>query len=201
MGHILDRIPNACLAIVGDGPQRPELERLFAGRNVNFVGYLTGAELAAAYASADAFVYASETETMGNVVLEALACGCAVVAPDAGGIPSLVEPGKTAILYPPGRVDEAARAVHKILNEPAFRSQLGRQARQAVETWTWCHSIEQVRAIYSEAISRQRPPADWTVGHRLSRATLSILVSSFRAISAIYRRETSLPASEKPLAI
>ena len=68
-----DRIPDAVLAVVGDGPQRAELERRFAGLNAHFIGYLKGAELASAYASADAFVYASETETMGNVVLEAMA--------------------------------------------------------------------------------------------------------------------------------
>ena len=55
--------------MVGDGPHRAELERCFAGKNANFVGYLKGVQLAEAYASADAFVYASEVETMGNVVL------------------------------------------------------------------------------------------------------------------------------------
>ncbi|MHB1422165.1 MAG: glycosyltransferase [Gemmataceae bacterium] len=86
--EVLDRLPNACLAVVGDGPQRTELERRFAGRNANFIGCLKGAELSAAYSSADAFVYASETETMGNVILEAMACGCAVIAPRAGASPA-----------------------------------------------------------------------------------------------------------------
>ena len=71
---VLDQIPEASLAVVGDGPQRADLERRFAGRNARFVGYLRGEELAAAYASADAFIYASETETLGNVILEAMAC-------------------------------------------------------------------------------------------------------------------------------
>src|SRR5215472_12447976 len=93
LADVLDRFPDAALAVVGDGPQRSELEQHFAGKNAHFVGYLKGAELAAAYASADAFVYASETETMGNVVLEAMASGCALVAPHAGGIPNLVRPG------------------------------------------------------------------------------------------------------------
>ena len=88
LAEVLDHFPNACLAIVGDGPQRGDLERQFAGRNANFVGYLKGEELAAAYASADAFVYASETETMGNVILEAMACGSAVVAPGPEASPA-----------------------------------------------------------------------------------------------------------------
>src|SRR5262249_24326523 len=93
LADLLAQLPGACLAIVGDGPHRGPLERRFVGNNAHFLGYLKGNDLAAAYASADAFVYASETETMGNVVLEAMASGCAVVAPRAGGIPSLVDSG------------------------------------------------------------------------------------------------------------
>src|SRR5262245_10865129 len=95
LADVLDQVPGACLAVVGDGPRRAELERQFAGRDAHFLGYLKGEELAAAYASADVFVYASETETMGNVVLEAMACGCPVVAAQAGGVPSLVSHGRT----------------------------------------------------------------------------------------------------------
>src|SRR5262249_20655227 len=81
-------------------PQRGELEQRFAGLDATFVGYLKGEDLAAAYASADVFVYASEMETMGNVVLEAMAAGCPVVAPGAGGILSLLTHGATGFLYP-----------------------------------------------------------------------------------------------------
>ena len=102
LAEVLEKIPEAQLAIVGDGPGRPALERRFAGLNVRFVGYMTGEELATAYASADAFVYASETETMGNVILEAMACGLPVVAAAAGGVPSLIEDGVTGHLFPPG---------------------------------------------------------------------------------------------------
>src|SRR5262249_54880710 len=79
LAAVLRELPDVSLAIVGDGPHRPELERRFSGTDTKFIGYLKGKELAAAYASADAFVYASETETMGNVVLEAMASGCPVV--------------------------------------------------------------------------------------------------------------------------
>src|SRR5262249_41320751 len=86
LAEVMERLPEGRLAIVGDGPHRAALERRFCGTRTNFVGYLAGQELAEAYASADAFVYASETETMGNVVLEAMASGLGVVAPRAGGI-------------------------------------------------------------------------------------------------------------------
>jgi glycosyltransferase involved in cell wall biosynthesis len=62
---VLQAIPGARLALVGDGPYRAELEAHFADTHTNFVGYLAGEDLASAYASADAFVFPSRTETLG----------------------------------------------------------------------------------------------------------------------------------------
>ena len=82
---VLESIPEARLALVGDGPYREELEKHFADTHTHFVGYLAGEALGAAYASADAFVFPSRTETLGLVLLEAMAAGCPVVAANAGG--------------------------------------------------------------------------------------------------------------------
>src|SRR5262249_25092488 len=158
-------------AVVGDGPQRAELEARFAGKKAHFVGYLKGVELAQAYASSDAFVYASETETMGNVVLEAMGCGCAVVAPHAGGIPSLAVPGETGFLYDPGNVDDAVRARRVVLSDAALRSRLGRAAREVVEGWNWESSIAAVRQVYRETIQDcRRRRSRLTAGQWLARA-------------------------------
>jgi len=62
----LDLLPDVHLALVGDGPYRQQLERIFSGTNTTFTGYLFGEELAEAYASADAFVFPSTTETLGD---------------------------------------------------------------------------------------------------------------------------------------
>jgi glycosyltransferase involved in cell wall biosynthesis len=182
LADILDQIPEANLAIVGDGPQRAELERRFAGRNAHFVGYLRGEELAAAYASADTFVYASETETLGNVILEAMACGCAVVAPRAGGIPSLVSHGKTGILYEPGDLGGAVSFARRTLHDFGLRSQLGQAARKAVENWNWENSVERVLQIYRESIREYQPAQDdWNWSQRLAGVITSGLVATFRA--------------------
>jgi glycosyltransferase involved in cell wall biosynthesis len=184
LAGILGRFPNACLAVVGDGPQRAELEQVFAGQNANFVGYLKGVELAEAYASADAFVYASETETMGNVVLEAMACGCAVVAPRAGGIPSLVLEGHTGLLYTPGDQEDAVRATRAVLDDEAFRRRLGESARDMVGTWTWEKSIDRVREVYRESIHEYRPPhAKLTKNQRRAGRITSALVYGFSWMS------------------
>jgi glycosyltransferase involved in cell wall biosynthesis len=184
LADVLDRLPDVCLAIVGDGPQRGELEQRFAGKNVHFVGYLKGTALAEAYASADAFVYASETETMGNVVLEAMACGCPVIAPRAGGIPSLVEDGTTGLLFKPRDLDEAVRAARRILEDVAFRIQIGQAARRAVEAWDWEHSIASVRSAYRAAIQMFRPkPSRGTIPQRLAQLTTHALAQGFWALS------------------
>jgi glycosyltransferase involved in cell wall biosynthesis len=184
LAEVLDQCPGACLAVVGDGPQRAELERRFAGRNAHFVGYLKGAELAAAYASADAFVYASETETMGNVILEAMACGGAVVAPRAGGIPSLVTHGETALLYTPRDVHEAVAATQSLLADPARRARMQQAARRQVEGWDWENSIERVRQVYARAIQAGRPAlARLSREQRLASVVVSSLVFAFRRLS------------------
>jgi glycosyltransferase involved in cell wall biosynthesis len=184
LAGVLDRFPDACLAVVGDGPARADLERRFAGKNAHFVGYLKGVELAQAYASADVFVYASETETMGNVVLEAMACGTAVVAPRAGGIPSLVEEGQTAVLFAPRDLEDAVRATRAVLSDDALQRRLGQSARAAVETWDWENSIASVRGVYQEAIRQpQARRGRLTLGQRLAQKTLSSLVFGFRSLS------------------
>jgi glycosyltransferase involved in cell wall biosynthesis len=184
LAEVLDHFGDVCLAIVGDGPQRAELEQRFAGKNANFVGYLKGAPLAEAYASADAFVYASETETMGNVVLEAMACGCPVIVPRAGGIPSLIEDGKTGLLFRPRNVEDAVRATRLVLENANFRARLGQAARAAVETWDWEHSVETVRQVYRAAIDAFRAhESRQTVPQRLAQLSTHALVRGFWTMS------------------
>jgi glycosyltransferase involved in cell wall biosynthesis len=203
LADVLDHFPNACLAVVGDGPQRGELERRFAGRDTNFIGYLKGAELAAAYASADAFLYASETETMGNVILEAMACGCAVVAPRAGGIPSLVSHGETAMLFTPGNLQEAVAATQALLSDESFRARMKQAARETVENWDWEHSIDRVRQVYRQAIEQYHPTSVPTTGkQRLAEMVVSGLVFGFRRLSGFAdggeRRRVHPPVAAKP---
>ena len=99
-------VPGMRLAIVGDGPLRAELERQFEGTATVFTGYMQGDELASAYASADLFVLPSRTETLGLVLLEAMAAGCPVVACRAGGVPDAIEHGVTGFLFDPDQDGE-----------------------------------------------------------------------------------------------
>ena len=108
---VLDALPEARLALVGDGPYRQQLEKVFAGTPTHFVGYLAGEELASAYASGDAFLFPSSTETLGLVLLEAMAAGCPVVGANRGGIPDIVSDGVNGCLYEPDQEGSLAAAV------------------------------------------------------------------------------------------
>lgn len=186
LADVLRQLPGVQLAVVGDGPHRLALEHRFAGLDAHFVGYLKGKDLASAYASADAFVYASETETMGNVVLEAMACGCPVIVPRAGGIPSLLTHGHGGFLYTPGDAADAVQCTRAAIDDPAERSRLGIEARQTMEGRGWERSVGKVRQAYLQAIEEYRKaPAEPTWNAPLARGTLLGLVTAFRAMSRI----------------
>jgi glycosyltransferase involved in cell wall biosynthesis len=145
---VLESIPGARLALVGDGPHREELEKHFAGTPTHFVGYLAGEDLGAAYASADAFIFPSRTETLGLVLLEAMAAGCPVVAAEAGGIPDIVTNGVNGFMFDPNHEQGAILATQKLLAMKAERELLRQNARVEAERWGWEGSTRQLERYY-----------------------------------------------------
>jgi glycosyltransferase involved in cell wall biosynthesis len=152
----LDAIPRARLALVGDGPARPALERVFAGTQTVFAGFLRGEELAAAFASADVFVMPSRTETLGFVVLEAMSAGTPVVAARAGGIPDLVTHEEDGLLYDPDRREELVEALGGLLEQRGRRAFLARNARKRAEQCTWVAETRRLLRHYAKAIRLHR---------------------------------------------
>jgi glycosyltransferase involved in cell wall biosynthesis len=156
LGRISDQLPGLRLALVGDGPARAQLERRFARRPVQFLGFLRGEELAAAFASADLFVMPSTTETLGFVVLEAMSSGLPVVAARAGGIPDLVEDGENGLLFDPAEPVSAAKAVAELLAHPGRRLDLAEQARRTALRSSWEQETHQLVLEYRKAIVLSR---------------------------------------------
>ena len=152
---VLDALPDTRLALVGDGPHRQQLERIFEGTATTFVGYLSGDALASAYASGDAFVFPSSTETLGLVLLEAMAAGCPVVGANRGGIPDIVSDGVNGCLYDPDQPASLITAVQRLLGDAATRSTLRREARLEAERWGWQGATEQLRAYYRGVLERR----------------------------------------------
>ena len=156
---ILEAIPNSRLALVGDGPHRQALESYFADTNTNFVGYLMGTDLAAAFASADAFVFPSRTETLGLVLLEAMAAGCPVVAARSGGIPDIVTDGVNGFLFAPTEDDEGAiAATIRLLEQKQEREVLRQNARLEAERWGWGAATSQLQNHYRQVLNKEEFP-------------------------------------------
>lgn len=137
--------------IVGDGPERLRLQES-APDNVYFTGFLSGNQLTAAYASADLFTFASSTETLGNVVLEAMASALPVIAVSAGGILDNVVSDYNGILCPPRDAQSFSQAIVGLVDDPAKRQQLAKQALDSVQTKTWDYVFKQLFADYQRAI-------------------------------------------------
>jgi hypothetical protein len=137
---------------------------------------------------------------MGNVVLEAMASGCAVVAPRAGGIPNLVNHSATGFLYRPSDTADAVQWTRAVLADTALRSQIGAAARQAIEERNWEQSIGRVRQAYVQAIEQPqaaRTRLNWR--DRLAKVTTKTLVSLFRSTSD--RKKMIRPSPALPPAV
>jgi glycosyltransferase involved in cell wall biosynthesis len=121
------------LVIVGDGPERGWLEKALP--EASFTGHLSGEALSVAYASADLFVFPSETETFGNVALEAMASGLPVVTSDRMAPRELITDGVNGFV---GRVgDDFRHHVERLVREPELRRVMGANARAFACTRRW----------------------------------------------------------------
>ena len=149
---MLEALPSARLALVGDGPHRKVLERHFAGMPVYFAGFLRGEELAAAYASCDVFVMPSQTETLGLVVLEAMSSGLPVVGARAGGVTELIQDG-TGCLFDSDR--EAIDAIRSFLDCPEKREAAGIAGRAFAADHSWKAATLKLVGHYKAACAMQ----------------------------------------------
>jgi glycosyltransferase involved in cell wall biosynthesis len=186
--EVLAAIPGLRLALVGDGPHRQRLERHFSGTPTHFAGFLQGEELASAFASADAFLLPSQTETLGLVLLEAMAAGCPVVAPRAGGIPDIVQDGVTGHLYDPSQPGGAADAVRRLLADAGHRAEIARQARADVEQWGWDAAARELDGYYAEVLNREAPIRDRIEAHRARGTPASVICHQLAISKQTYRR-------------
>lgn len=150
--------PRLHLLLAGGGPEEDEL-RAKLGENATFLGWLAGEDLARAYASADVFLFASSTDTYGQVILEAAASGLPVVAVAEGGPAALVENRHTGLLCRPDP-DHLAGALLQLASAPLLRHHLGASGAHAARMRTWERSMDQLAAGYRRALGEAAAPVE-----------------------------------------
>jgi len=148
----LGRLPGVHVALVGDGPDRSRLEQVFDGLPVTFTGMLRGQELAGAYASSDVFAFPSDTDTFGNVVLEAMACGLPVVACRVGGQVDLVVDGANGVLFEPEDIDAFVDGLKRYRDDAQMRGAHGREGLRLASERTWPRQVDLLIEHYEAAM-------------------------------------------------
>jgi glycosyltransferase involved in cell wall biosynthesis len=140
-------IPHRSL-IVGDGPARADLEERLP-RTI-FTGYLSGGDLARAYASADVFLFPSETETFGNVTLEAMASGLPTICAEATGSMTLVQHGETGFLAPPRQLEAFLGFAEQLITDAGRREQMGTVACEHAQSYAWPALLDRLMGYYHD---------------------------------------------------
>jgi sulfoquinovosyltransferase len=153
------------LCFVGIGPQKEELEQYFDLNTTVFLGQLHGTELSSAFASADAFIMPSDSETLGFVVLESMASSVPVIGCAAGGILDIIHDGIDGYLVQPGDTAGYVSKLQLLISNATLCTQLGQQARIEAEKWTWEAATSYLRNVqYKHTLknfyNRQRRRAD-----------------------------------------
>jgi L-malate glycosyltransferase len=124
---VIRQVPDARFVIAGEGELRGALERQIRERRLEKHVMLLGfrPDVLSLHKTFDVFVMSSVTEGLGTSLLDAMACGKPVVATEAGGIPEVVEHGRTGLLVPPRDHAAMAGAIVRLLNDAALRHQMG----------------------------------------------------------------------------
>lgn len=136
--------------VIGDGPEMPMMRTGL--KNGVFPGFLHGEELARAYASSDIFFFPSESETFGNVTLEAMASGLPAVNAVASGSTSLVTEGVTGHLVPARDEEGFAARLSRLVEDPALRQRMGAAARTEALSYSWDAILEGLVNSYCEVL-------------------------------------------------
>jgi phosphatidylinositol alpha 1,6-mannosyltransferase len=134
------------VVIVGEGPDRAYAQAQLP--HALFTGFMGGDELAAAYASSDIFVFPSDSESFGNVTLEAMASGLPCVCADATGSRSLVVAGETGFLAPADDAEAFARHITLLAQDGALRLRMGAAARARSLTFSWDETLARMLGYY-----------------------------------------------------
>ncbi len=158
--------PDTRLVLVGDGPLRAELQHKHT--DLIFAGFRVGEDLARHYASADIFAFASKTETFGNVTIEAMASGLAVVAFRHAAAGELITSGDNGLLADPAQDQAFAQALELLLRDPGRMQAMGARAAVSARLLGWPAVVEKTESIFNKVL------LDHGLPFALSKAVLGV---------------------------
>ncbi|MDQ8164629.1 MAG: glycosyltransferase family 1 protein [Gemmatimonadota bacterium] len=158
------------LVVAGSGPEELTLRELAPAGTV-FLGNLDrDRELPALYATADAFAFASTTETLGLVVLEAMASGLPVIATPSGGVAEHLRDDVNGLAFPAGDIGALASAMHTMATTAGLRERLSAGAIETAGRLGWEDELDRLDAAYRDVCAQAREPRRLAAGLRLDKA-------------------------------
>ncbi|MEW6127510.1 MAG: glycosyltransferase family 4 protein [Acidobacteriota bacterium] len=162
---VQQQIPEMQLIIAGDGSQRKQLHELAQKlqlKNLEFVGAVSPQEMAELYHRADIYLNASVVDNMPLSILEAFACGLAVVTTNAGGIPLMVKNRQNGLLVASGDERALAEAILAVYRNPRLADRLIKQALKDCQAFTWNTVGERWIALYEQLACEHSPTSTVT---------------------------------------
>lgn len=162
VGECLRRFPDSLFLIVGSGDARDDmlgaLQRHAPEQQIRLAGKLTGRDLADAYAAMDCFVFASQSETQGLVIAEAMAAGKPVVALDGPGVREILRDGENGFLLEADATPQGfAFIIGKIIGDPKLSKHMAEKARQTAEDYSKDRCIQRLLDLYQHVIANHVP--------------------------------------------
>jgi len=191
--------PDVWFVLVGDGPEKQAMLEMIGTDRVVAPGSLHGADLAAAYASMDIFVFASQSETQGMVLAEAMAAGCPVVALDGPGVREILRDGHNGrLLAGDAPVGDFVDALHQLITDDPLRKQCATQASITAAEYDRAATTDRIITLYEDLIAAaaHERAEDFTPWDRLLNGIgveWDLTVAKLAAVAAVV---TATPATE-----
>lgn len=147
---LLNKLPNTKFLIGGDGPAREAMQQELP--EAIYEGHIFGEQLAKLYASSDVFLFPSDTETFGNVTLEAMSSGLPAVVSDSVGANSIVLNGKTGYITTPRNPEAFAKCLFTLCSDHDLRKEMSKNARKRAQTFEWSAIMNGLLSDYKNVI-------------------------------------------------
>ncbi|MGE3507400.1 MAG: glycosyltransferase [Vicinamibacterales bacterium] len=160
---LLERFPETRFLIIGDGPMRDQIAARIAELDLQSRVILTGHQnqLAPYYAVTTVLGISSYTEGIPNVMLEAFACGKPAVATAVGGVPEVLEEGRTGFLVEPGKPEQMVERLSRLLADASLRDRMGKAARRSIEErYSFDVRTRALTAVYEGQLGLAPSPSD-----------------------------------------